>query len=129
MMNDTIAGNLSNILNYEKTGKSEIEIRFNSKLFRLILEIMNEKGYVGKYKIIENNIGNKLIIDLIGKINNCDSIKPRFPVKVSEYTKFEKRFLPAHNFGILIVSTNKGLMTHDKAKELKLGGKLIAFVY
>ena len=96
MMNDTIAGNLSNILNYEKTGKSEIEIRFNSKLFRLILEIMNEKGYVGKYKIIENNIGNKLIIDLIGKINNCGFFNMQNSVDVVEQsfikisTKFKK---------------------------------------
>jgi small subunit ribosomal protein S8 len=31
--------------------------------------------------------------------------------------------------GFLIVSTPKGLLTHDKAKEKGLGGVLIGFVY
>lgn len=128
-MNDTIAANLSNMLNHEKTGKNEVEIRFNSKIFRLILDILNENGYIGSYEQIENGKGGNLKINLIGKINNCGSIKPRFPIKVSDFTRFEKRFLPASNFGLLIVSTNKGLMTHEQAKELNVGGKLIAFIY
>lgn len=128
-MNDIIAANLSNMLNHESNGNSEIVLRFNSKLFRQILDILNENGYVGKYETIESRQGGDLKIQLIGKINNCGSIKPRFAVKVTDYTKFEKRFLPAKNFGILIVSTNQGLMTHEKAKELNIGGKLIAFAY
>ena len=66
---------------------------------------------------------------MAGSINKCGVIKPRFSVKKNEYEKFEKRYLPAHGFGIIIVSTPKGLMMHDEAIEKGLGGKLIAYCY
>ena len=74
-------------------------------------------------------IHNISLIYLIGKINNCNVIKPRFNVKNDNYEKFEKRFLLAKDFGIIIVSTPKGLMTHIEAKEKGIGGKLILYCY
>ena len=56
-------------------------------------------------------------------------IKPRYAVKSDEYEKFEKRYLPAQGMGILIVSTSKGMMTQVQAREQRLGGRLIAYVY
>ncbi|MCD6456656.1 MAG: 30S ribosomal protein S8, partial [Methanophagales archaeon] len=41
----------------------------------------------------------------------------------------EKRFLPARKFGLLIVTTSKGVMAHEKAIEAGVGGQLLAFVY
>ena len=70
-----------------------------------------------------------LKVNLIGKINNCGVIKPRFAIKSDEFEKFEKRFLLAKDFGIIIVSTNQGLITHREAKKKKIGGKLMAFCY
>ena len=43
--------------------------------------------------------------------------------------KFEKRYLPAKDFGILLVTTNKGVMTHEEAKKNHVGGKLLAYVF
>ena len=70
-----------------------------------------------------------LVVNLLGRINNCNVIKPRYSVTLDTYTKFEKRYLPSNNFGILIVSTPLGIMTHTKAKEIKSGGKLLALCY
>ena len=50
-------------------------------------------------------------------------------MKKEEFEKFEKRFLPAQDFGILILTTNQGVMTHKEAKERKIGGRLLAYVY
>jgi small subunit ribosomal protein S8 len=50
-------------------------------------------------------------------------------VKVAELEKYEARFLPAQNFGVLILSTTEGVVTHTRAKELGIGGKLLAYVY
>ncbi len=66
---------------------------------------------------------------LLGKVNKCGAIKPRFSVKKGGFEKFEKRYLPAKNFGMIIVSTSKGLMMHDEAKKKGLGGRLISYVY
>lgn len=125
MMNDPLAAALSKILNAEKSGKKVCVISLKSKLIKKILDIMNENGYIGSYK--ENK--RDVVINLIGNINKCGVIKPRFSVKKNKYEKFEKRYLPAKDFGILIVSTPKGIMTHYKAKEMNVGGKILGYCY
>lgn len=128
-LNDNLANVLSNILNSEKLGKSEITIRQSSKLIKETMSILNKNKYLGTYTSAKDNRGEMLKLSLIGRVNECGVIKPRFSVKRNEFEKFEKRFLPAKDFGILIVSTSKGLMTHLEAREKGLGGKLIAYCY
>jgi small subunit ribosomal protein S8 len=129
MLNDSLASALSNITNAEKIGRSECIYRICSKLIISILNILNKESYIGKYEIINDSKGKFLKINLLGKINRVGVIKPRFSVKKDNFEKFEKRFLPAKDFGILIVSTSKGIMTHNEAKEKKIGGKLLAYCY
>lgn len=90
---------------------------------------MHKHHYIGKYDVIEDNKGGIIVINLTGGFNKCGVIKPRFSVKKDGYEKFEKRFLPSKDFGLIIVSTPKGIMTHLEAKEKGLGGKLIAYAY
>jgi small subunit ribosomal protein S8 len=90
---------------------------------------MKDKGYIGDFNEIEYSQGNYLKVNLLGKINKCNSIKPRFSVKNKDFEKFEKRYLLAKDFGFIIVSTSKGIMTHSEAKNKGIGGKLIAYVY
>ena len=129
MLNDTLANALSMIYNAEKIGKKECIIKPSSKVKKKIFEIMKDKQYIGDYQIIESRQGESIKLNLINKINKCGVIKPRYPLKNEDYEKFEKRYLPAKNFGMLIISTSQGIMTQDEAKEKKIGGKLIAFIY
>jgi small subunit ribosomal protein S8 len=116
-------------MNYEKTGKKEVLTRYNSGIIRRVLDVLNENLFIGKYEIIKDNRGGKLKIHLIGKINKIGAIKPRFDVNVDNFEKYEQRYLPAKDFGIIIVTTSKGIMTHKEAKEKHLGGKLVAYCY
>lgn len=129
--NDILANALSKIMNSEKVGKSEVNVMPISKVVVKVLEIMNDHGYIGgTEELLESNVkGGALKLHLIGKINKCGAIKPRYPVGLDTYEKFEKRYLPAKGFGLIIVSTSKGIMVHEEAIEQKLGGKLIAYVY
>ena len=129
MMNDPLANTLSSIYNNVKVGKSDCVVRPVSKLIRNVLNIMKDNGYISSFEEIEDGRGGMLKISFTGKINKCGVIKPRFNVKLSDYEKFEKRYLIAKDFGIIIVSTHRGLMTHTEAKEKNLGGKLIAYCY
>jgi len=128
-LNDTLSNAMSKIHNYEKVGKKDLLIKPTSKQIKEVLDILNAEGFAGKYEEVNDNRGKYLKLSLLGNINECGAIKPRFSVKMSDYEKFEKRFLPAKDFGMLIVSTSKGMMTHYKAKEKKLGGRLIAYCY
>jgi small subunit ribosomal protein S8 len=128
MKHDLISDVLSSIKNGDKFGKKEIFTQ-SSHLVKNILLILQKNNYIGDFEYIDDNKGGKFRIQLLGKVNDCNAIRPRFSIRIDDYEKYEKRFLPAVNMGFLIVSTSKGLMTHDKAKEKGLGGVLIGFVY
>ena len=125
---DLLADALSAIKNAERVGKKEVEI-VASKLIGNILNVMKEKNYIKDFKLVKEGNKGKFVVQLHGKIINCNVIKPRFSVKKEEFEKWEKRFLPAYNIGILILTTPKGIMDHNKAKELGIGGKLLCYVY
>ncbi len=128
-MNDTLAAALSKILNGERIGQKKCLIKPVSSVIKQILQIMQEQHYTGGATEEEDGMGGFLNLALMGKINKCGAIKPRFSVKITDYEKWEKRFLPAKDFGILIMSTPKGIMTHIEAKTRKLGGRLLAYCY
>ncbi|RME77654.1 30S ribosomal protein S8 [Candidatus Woesearchaeota archaeon] len=128
-LNDTLAAALSKINNAAKSQKTQVEIRPCSKIIKQVLAIMQDNHYVGAHTIREDAKGDTLVLNLIDQLNKCGAIKPRHAVAIDEYEKWEKRFLPAKGFGILLVSTNKGIMTHTQAKEQRLGGRLLAYCY
>ena len=129
MLNDPLANVMSLILNNEAIGRSECTIKPVSKTIKQVLKVMKDHGYVGDYKETEDSKGNYFSLHLLGHINKCGVIKPRYSVKNTEFEKFERRFLPAKDVGVLIISTPKGITTHYEAKEKKLGGRLIAYCY
>ena len=128
MNKDNLADALVAIKNAERVGKKEC-VTPASKLIKNVLKILQAKDYIGSFEFIDDGKSGKFRIELKGKIIDCNAIKPRFSVRLDEFEKFEKRFLPARDIGILILSTPKGIIDHKKAKELKTGGKLLAYCY
>ncbi len=129
MLNDPLSNALSVILNSEKIGKTECLIKPVSKLIIKILNVMKDDLYVGGIKEISDGRGGTIVLSLLGSINKCGAIKPRYSIKAKEFEKFEKRYLPAKDVGILILSTSRGIMTHIEAKKKGLGGRLFAYCY
>jgi small subunit ribosomal protein S8 len=128
MRHDLLADVLSMIKNAEFTGLGKCTAPA-SNLVKEVLKVMQSHGYIGEFEFVDDGRGGKFNISLLGNINKCGVIKPRFSVKLTEYEKYEKRYLPARDFGILIVTTPKGIMSHREAKEKATGGKLLAYVY
>jgi small subunit ribosomal protein S8 len=128
-LNDPLAAVLSVIQNAELRAKKEITTKSNSTLIRTVLDIMTGQGYLEGYENIPDSKGDLLKIKIGGKINKVGVVKPRFQIKKGNFERFEKRYLPARGFGILIISTNQGLMTHDEAKEKGIGGTLVSYCY
>jgi small subunit ribosomal protein S8 len=128
-LNDPLSNALSSVLNAERVGKTETVIKPTSKLIKEVLGILKDNHYLGDCVEVEDGRGNYLKVSLLGRINKCGAIKPRYPLGVADYEKFEKRYLPAKDFGILILSTPEGLMVHAKAKRQKTGGRLLAYCY
>ena len=126
---DPLANALNHLTNCERVGKKVVYVKPASKLIGRVLKVMQDYGYIGEFEFIEDGRAGIFKVELIGKINKCGAIKPRYAVKKHEFEKFEKRYLPARDFGLLIVSTSQGLMTHEEAKKKGIGGRLISYVY
>jgi len=128
MMN-TLANGLTTIVNNEMRNKHECTINPASKLLGRVLRIMQLNGYIGEFEFIDDGRSGKFKVQLLGRINKCGAIRPRFSVGMDEFEGWEKRFLPSREVGILVVSTSRGVLSHREAREKGIGGRLIAFVY
>ncbi len=128
-LNDPLANALSTIQNNEMVGNKTCLIYPASKLIGQVLRIMQKEGYIGEFELIQDGRGNKFKVQLLGRINKCNVIKPRFPVKYRDLEKVVAQYLPAYNVGIVILSTDQGVMTHKEALKRKIGGVLLAYVY
>ncbi len=126
---DTLTNGLITIINNEIRNKRECVISPASKLLGRVLRIMQLNGYIGEFEFIDDGRSGKFKVQLLGRINKCGAIKPRFAVRVDEFENWEKKFLPSRDVGIMVVSTSKGVLSHREAEEKNLGGRLLAFVY
>jgi len=128
-MMDTLANGLTSIMNNEMRNKQECVISPASKLLGRVLRVMQLSGYIGEFEFIDDGRSGKFKVQLLGRINKCGAIKPRFSVGTIQFETWEKRFLPSRDIGVLVVSTSQGVVSHREAKKKKIGGRLLAFIY
>jgi len=124
MSQDIVSDGLNQIMNAKMVEKRKLVINRSSKVLLNLFELMKKENHID-YKI--NDDGTVFVE--IKKLNVCRAVKPRFYVKKTEITRYLKRFLPSRNIGILVVSTNQGLVSHKYAIENKIGGSLLAYFY
>ncbi len=129
MLTDPLANALSNMKNQENSGNLTCAIRPASKVVGSVLKIFKDHGYIKDFEFEQDGKGGRFNVSLAGALNNCGVIRPRYAVKRLSFEKYEKRFLPSVGFGLLVVSTPKGIMTHRDAKEQGFGGRLLCYVY
>ncbi len=127
-MVDVFADAINKIKTYEATGMYECVVP-STKLLKTVLATMKENSYVKDFEEFKDGKFNALKITLSKRINDIGVIKPRYPVTQTTMQKYETRYIPSKDFGILIVSTPKGIMTNKQAKQSKVGGRLLAYVY
>jgi len=125
MGQDIIADGLNQIMNARVIRKTEVTLKKYSKLLINLFEMMKEKGFID----FSVNEEEKTLTVTIIKLNKCRAVKPRYSTSSANIDKYLRRFLPSRNFGTLVISTNKGLMSHQDSIANKLGGSLIAYFY
>ena len=129
LSNDPLADALNVIKTHEKAGKNECMIMPASSLIREVLLIFQKNNYIGEFEMQDDGKSGAFKVKLLGNINDCKVVKPRFSVGMKDWNKWEQRYIPSKDFGVLIVSTPFGLMTNTEAKAKGTGGKLVAYVY
>ncbi|MFC7175911.1 30S ribosomal protein S8 [Halosegnis marinus] len=127
--NDPLASALSGIDNAEGVGHLTHTVKPASNEIGSVLEVLANRGYVDTFQFDDDGKAGTFEVELKGAINACGTVKPRYSATADEYEKWEKRFLPARDYGTLVVSTSHGVMSHYEAREQGIGGQVIAYVY
>jgi small subunit ribosomal protein S8 len=129
MQHDTLNDALVSLRHADRQGKGTVQLAPSSRLIGEVLRIFREHQYIQEFAFVPDGQGGKYDVTLSRRINSCGVIKPRVSVRGRAIERYESRFLPAQDFGLLVLSTNQGVMSHAKARELKIGGRLLAYVY
>lgn len=127
--NDPLANALSGLDNAEGVGNLTFTVSPASNTVGSVLEVLYDRGYVDGFEYVEDGKAGEFEVELRGAINECGVVKPRYSVGASGYEKWEKRYLPARDYGTLIVTTSHGVMSHYDAREEGIGGQVLAYVY
>jgi small subunit ribosomal protein S8 len=126
---DLLNDALVSLRHADRDGKPSVELAPTSKLIAEVLRIFRDHHYIDEFTFVPTGRGGKYEVKLSRRINSCGVIKPRLAVGRDNLERYEARFLPAQDFGLLVLSTNRGVVSHREARELKIGGRLLAYVY
>lgn len=117
------------LYNNELRNKKECLVIPASKLASEVLRIIQKNKYIGEFEYIDDGLGGKFKIQLLGRINKCGLISPRLAIQKNEFERWERNYLPAVNIGILVMTTSEGVLSHSEAKSKGIGGRLLGYVY
>ena len=128
---DTIADLLTRIRNASSAKHATVDIPA-SNVKKAIVEILLNEGYIKSYQIVEDGKQGTIRITLKYDENRTPVIsgirrvsKPGLRI----YSSCEDMPKVMKGLGVAIVSTSKGIVTDKKARELGVGGEILAFVW
>lgn len=127
---DPIADMLTRIRNAILVRKNEIVLP-HSKVKQSVAELLKTNGFVNEVKVSDATIGKSLHIVINGEHENARITEIQRLSKPGRRYYVGAQDIPAvkRGRGIVIVSTSRGMMTGDEAKQAKVGGELICKVY
>ena len=130
MTTDTIADMLTRIRNAISANHETVSVPA-SKLKVSIAKILLAEGYITNFTETEENGRKNIVITLKynGKQNVISGLKRISKPGLRIYAKCDELPRVLNGLGIAIVSTNKGLLTDKEAREKKLGGEVLAYVW
>lgn len=131
-MTDPIADYLTRVRNAIMAKHRVVEIPA-SNLKKEITKILLEKGYILNYKFVEEGPQGSIKIALkYDPVNKVNAIKKLIRVSkpgLRKYTGYQDIPRVLNGLGIAVLSTSKGVMTDKEARDLKVGGEVLCFVY
>ncbi len=130
-ISDVIADMLTRIRNANSAKHETVDVPA-SNMKKAIADILKEEGYIAGYQIVEDGKQGVIRITLKygrGKQRVIQGLRRISKPGLRIYSNCEDMPKVMNGLGIAIVSTSKGVMTDKKARELNVGGEVLAFVW
>ena len=132
-MTDPIADYLTRLRNAISANHRVVEVPA-SNLKKEITKILFEKGYILNYKFVEGETPGGIIkialkYDPVNKVNAIKSLQRVSRPGLRKYTGYKDMPRVLNGLGIAILSTSRGIMTNKEAKEQKIGGEDLCYIY
>ena len=132
-MTDPIADYLTRLRNAIRAGHRVVEIP-SSKMKREITKILFDQGYILNYKFVEGptpagTIKIALKYDPVEKVSAIKNLHRVSRPGLRQYTGYKDMPRVLYGLGIAILSTSHGVMTNKEAKDRKIGGEVLCYVY
>ena len=130
-ISDVIADMLTRIRNANNAKHESVDVPA-SNMKKAIADILKEEGYIAGYQIVEDGKQGIIRITLKygrGKQRVIQGLRRVSKPGLRIYSNCEDMPKVMNGLGIAIVSTSKGVMTDKKARELNVGGEVLAFVW
>ena len=126
---DRFADAINKIKTNERIGRQECVVA-STKLMRTVLDLLKSESYINdyeeftdrKFKMLRDEAREQDQQHRSGQAALCGAA-------CRLIQKYEMRYIPSRDFGMLILSTSQGVMTNKEAKEKSIGGRLLAYVY
>jgi len=131
-MTDPIADFLTRLRNAIKAHHRVVEAPA-SNLKKEITKILFDKGYILNFKFLDEGpqgtIKIALKYDPVNKVNAIKKIQRISRPGLRKYTGYKDVPRVLNGLGIAILSTSRGVMTDKEARDQKIGGEVLCFVY
>ena len=131
-MTDPIADYLTRLRNAIKANHRVVEVPA-SNLKKEMTRILHEKGYILNYKFVDDGAQGSIKIalkyDPVNKVNAIKNLKRVSTPGLRKYVGYKDMPKVLNGLGIAILSTSKGVMTDKEARDLKVGGEVLCFIY
>ena len=132
MVTDNIADMLTRIRNANMVKHEIVEIPA-TKMSKAIATILKEEGFIKNFEIYNKDLYNYLLLSLKYKGDSRErvisTIKRISKPGLRVYANSKSLPNVLDGLGIAILSTSKGVMTNNTAKELGIGGEVLCYIW
>ncbi|WP_104711420.1 30S ribosomal protein S8 [Helicobacter felis] len=131
MVNDIVADSLTRIRNASMR-RLEVTELYYAKIVVSILEIFKNRGFITNYQVVQKEGKNFISVELayddkgravISEIKRLSKPGRRLYKQASELKRFK------NGYGVIVVSTSKGVITNEEAYRQNVGGEVLCSIW
>ncbi|XP_031252414.1 40S ribosomal protein S15a-5 [Pistacia vera] len=120
---------LRSIVNGERRGKSNVELKPISTVMSSFLNIMKYRGYIKDFQVYDPHRVGRITVQLLGRVKDCRALTYRQDIKAKNIEEYTTRTLPTRQWGYVVITTPDGVLDHEEAQRRNVGGQVLGYFH